>query len=192
MRPRSRMAVSAAAGLALALSVSGCEWFRTMSDPADIQPHEREPWPPPALSIPLGGGPAFDLVTVDQVGLVNPQPADSGSLARGRATYDDYCAVCHGPDGGGDGSISGIFPAIPPIGTASVAGRSDAYIYALIAQGRGLMPEYSRIPSAERWDVVNFVRSLPRMEPAAAGAAAADTTGAGTAPAPADTTAGAP
>ncbi|HUP20892.1 MAG TPA: cytochrome c [Gemmatimonadota bacterium] len=182
MRPRSRAALRACAAALLALSVGGCEWFMTMSDPPDIQPHEREPWPPPALSIPLDGDPAFDLVNVDQVGLTNPQPADSASLARGRAVYDDFCSVCHGPGGGGDGSISGIFPAIPPIGTAAVADRSDAYLYALITQGRGLMPEYSRIPKEARWDIVNLVRSLPRAEPAAPGAAAAapaDTTGGG-------------
>lgn len=169
--------------LALALALGGCEWFRTMSDPPDIQPHEREPWAPPAASIPLGGDPEFNLADVDQVGLSNPRPADSTSVAVGEAYFRSFCAVCHGATGLGDGSISDKFPAIPALNTPLVVGRSDAYVYALITQGRGLMPEYSRIPRTARWDIVNFVRTFPaapaEVAPDAA-AAVPDTTGGGT------------
>jgi mono/diheme cytochrome c family protein len=42
-----------------------------------------------------------------------------------------------------------------------VAGYSDAYIYAMIRVGRGLMPEYgSRISHFDRWHIVNYVRQL--------------------------------
>lgn len=161
MPRRSAAILRAAAVLALALSTGGCEWFRTMSDPADIQPHERAPWPPAPNSIPLNGDPAYDLTTIDAVGIANPRAASDASVAAGADWYRVYCSVCHGPGGQGDGSISGIFPAIPPIDTPAVAARSDAYLYALITQGRGLMPEYSRIPPGARWNIVNFVRSLP-------------------------------
>ena len=38
---------------------------------------------------------------------------------------------------------------------------SDGYLFALITQGRGLMPGYARIDRATRWDLVNYLRSLP-------------------------------
>jgi hypothetical protein len=53
------------------------------------------------------------------------------------------------------------FPAIPAIATAKVAGYTDPYIFALISKGRGLMPEYSRISPTARWDIVNYLRTLP-------------------------------
>ncbi len=186
MRRRSGALLRVVAVAGLVAGVSGCEWFKTMSDPADIQPHEAAPWPPAAGSVPLDGGPEYTLATVNDVGLENPKAADSTSVAAGAEWYRNFCTVCHGPGGQGDGSISGIFPAIPPIDTPTVAGHSDAYLYGIITQGRGLMPEYSRIPPAARWDIVNFVRSLPTRTDATAAPAAAAT------PAAADTAAEAP
>ena len=38
---------------------------------------------------------------------------------------------------------------------------SDAYLYAMIRVGRGLMPEYgSRVTHFDRWHIVNYVRQL--------------------------------
>ena len=39
-------------------------------------------------------------------------------------------------------------------------GRTDGYLYGMIRNGRGLMPNYVRIEDADRWDVVNYVRAL--------------------------------
>jgi hypothetical protein len=68
--------------------------------------------------------------------------------------------VCHGAAGRGDGPLTKRFPAIPAIATAQVVGYTDAYVFALISKGRGLMPEYSRIPISARWDIVNYTRTL--------------------------------
>lgn len=161
------------AAAAIAVSAGACEWFNTMADPVDIQPHEREPIAPPEGSIPLHGLPAFTLADADTMLGPNPQPADSASVAIGAAYFHNFCEVCHGPTGLGNGPISDKFPAIPAIATDKVAGYSDQYIFALITQGRGLMPDYGRIPRTARWDVVRFVRTLRAQ------VAAADTTGTG-------------
>lgn len=166
----------------VALSAGACEWFSTMSDPAAIQPHERKPWAPPEGSIPLDGEPAFTLADVDEV-LTNPVAADSTSLAMGEAWYNTYCSVCHGVTGLGNGPLSERFPAIPAIATTKVDTMTDPYVYALITQGRGLMPEYSRIPETARWHIVNYLRTLGTAGDAgvAPRPAAADTTSAATA-----------
>ena len=165
------------------LVAAGCEWFSTMADPASIQPHEFEPLQAPDHAVPLGGLPEFDLVTAEGL-LTNPRPADSASVASGEAYYRNFCYVCHGPDGRGAGPVSRVFPAIPAINTPRVAGYSDAYLFALISKGRGLMPDYSRIPVPARWDLVNYVRSLPT-----GGATPGPPSPGTTAPASADTTA---
>ena len=187
-----RRSVLLAVGLALPLA--GCEWFSTMSDPPSIDPHERQPLLAPVNAVPLNGLPVFDLTNADDR-VSNTQPSSPASLESGRAWYDTYCAVCHGRTGRGDGPLTRRFPAIPSIATERVAGYTDPYIFALIAKGRGLMPEYSRIPVTARWDIVNYLRTLP-LGPATvsttegtatpAVATPADTTG------PADTTTGAP
>jgi len=37
---------------------------------------------------------------------------------------------------------------------------ADGYIFGMIRNGRGLMPTYNRIEEPDRWDIVNYVRSL--------------------------------
>lgn len=179
--------------IAVAASAGACEWFSTMSDPAAIQPHEREPLAPPEGSIPLGGDPEYTLADAEGV-LEKPFASDSASVAIGEAYYRTYCSVCHGATGLGNGPISDIFPAIPAIATPTVAGMSDAYLYALITRGRGLMPDYGRIPKAARWHIIDYVRTMGEAggaatDTSARGATSAETSAGGAAPA--DTTTGA-
>jgi len=113
------------------------------------------------LGVPGVGGPAIQ-------GLVNPtNPAAPESLARGEELYMRWCVVCHGPAGVGTGAyIAAFHPALPAfnLSGAQVAAYSDAYIYAMIRVGRGLMPEYgSRIAHFDRWHIVNYVRQLQRQ-----------------------------
>jgi hypothetical protein len=41
-----------------------------------------------------------------------------------------------------------------------VKARTDGHIYTTIRYGRRRMPTYGRIPSRDRWDIVNYVRYL--------------------------------
>lgn len=143
----------------LAVPLAACEWFSTMSDPPSIDAHERAPLLAAEHSVPLEGLPDYDLTNADQR-VSNPRPSSPASLEMGRAYYETFCAVCHGVAGRGDGPLTKRFPAIPAIATAQVAGYTDPYVFALISKGRGLMPEYSRIPISARWDIVNYTRTL--------------------------------
>ncbi|MBM4183301.1 MAG: hypothetical protein FJ207_03645 [Gemmatimonadetes bacterium] len=110
------------------------------------------------LGVPGVGGPAIQ-------GMVNPtNPTDPESLARGEEMYMRVCVVCHGPAGVGTGAyIAALHPVLPAYNLSGpqVAAYSDAYIYAMIRVGRGLMPEYgSRISHFDRWHIVNYVRQL--------------------------------
>ncbi len=110
------------------------------------------------LGVPGVGGPVIQ-------GLVNPtDPASPESLARGEEIYLRFCVVCHGPDGvGANAYIAAYHPTLLAYNLSGeqVAAYSDAYIYAMIRVGRGLMPAVgSRITHFDRWHVVNYVRQL--------------------------------
>jgi mono/diheme cytochrome c family protein len=95
--------------------------------------------------------------------LVNPRPADFASLQNGQVKYLTYCSPCHGTTGLGNGPVSatggGPFAGVLPV-VGVVKARSDGHIYTTIRQGRRRMPPYTRIPSDDRWDIVNYVRYL--------------------------------
>jgi mono/diheme cytochrome c family protein len=150
--------------------------FAFMHSSPGFDPQENpRPAPPgsvPFLS-PLGDidPPLGPLVTEDELQAYaawlgeNPVPAtDSGMLELGRVMYERHCFVCHGATGRGDGPIirPGGFPLATNLVEDGVAlGRSDAYMYAVIRAGRGLMPAYgARITVSERWAIVNHVRVL--------------------------------
>jgi cytochrome c553 len=110
------------------------------------------------LGVPGVGGPVIQA-------MVNPiARTDAAALARGQELYQRFCIVCHGPDGvGANANIAQLHPVLPAYNLSGpiVAAYSDAYLYAMIRVGRGLMPEYgSRISHFDRWNVVNYVRQL--------------------------------
>lgn len=93
----------------------------------------------------------------------NPIPADVTSLQRGAILYDIHCALCHGTEGTGDGPLAIYFERTPE---NLVAGRAaaefDGSVYLAIFQGFGEMPGLAEnLTVRERWDVINYVRTLP-------------------------------
>ena len=90
------------------------------------------------------------------------------AIVRGKALYDRYgCAVCHGPEGRGDGPVSrSITP--PPRDFRDVEafekGRSLGAISETIRVGveqKGVgMPGYPYIPESERRAIGAYVASL--------------------------------
>jgi hypothetical protein len=59
-------------------------------------------------------------------------------------------------------SLQGPLAGVLPIAVA--AARSDGHVYTTIRYGRRRMPSYGRIPSADRWDLVNYIRYLNRQK----------------------------
>ena len=96
----------------------------------------------------------------------NPVPATAASVNAGRATFDTYCALCHGTDGKGNGPLAQADAKPQDLTDAAwVFGSTDGEIFDLI--GRGLVGPPVRMPAfkatlSERdlWNVVNFLRSL--------------------------------
>ena len=98
----------------------------------------------------------------DDAAGTQPYPVDGQLLARGKERYGIYCLPCHSPVGDGDGRIVRRgFPAPPSYHIARLRAAPDRYIYDVISQGYGAMAPYAdRIPPADRWAIVAFVRAL--------------------------------
>ncbi len=166
----SRRAAAATVAVALGLAASGCTtrdntiakiwWFTTMAEQPSVRPFEMPRTPPPG-SVPITGEEdSLDLLT-GVTGLVNPVPRSAASLQRGQMLFDTYCIVCHGPAGHADGTVVPKFVPPPDLTLDVSKQRSDGYIYAMIKQGRGIMPKYGdKIRGVDRWNVVNYVRKL--------------------------------
>jgi hypothetical protein len=153
------------------------DWFPQMKWQPAVQAFESvghegrvAPFLPPEGSIPIDGIEAPIPLDHDLVAdaLVNPQPMSLESLENGRQQFATFCATCHGEGGLGDGAVSmtgaiqgplgGVLALAGPASIARV--RSDGHIYTTIRHGRRRMPAYQRIPSADRWDIVNYIRYL--------------------------------
>ena len=99
---------------------------------------------------------------------VNPLSGDMSPevLTLGRTKYDIYCALCHGPTGHNDGTVTGFMPVKPRVLASDEArAYSDGRISVVITAGRGGMGSYAgQIPDARaRWAVVNYVRSIQKQ-----------------------------
>lgn len=173
-----------AAALALVAMVAGCTreqwhrfpspddlvaavpWFSVMHRGIAIQPYKM-PLQPVDGAVPITGRevvpPAVpqDQMQLDR--LVNPTQVTAESLERGRARYEIYCTVCHGAEGLGDGPVArSLANAVRNLTDDRVVRSSDGWVYGVITNGFGaLMPAYgSRITSADRWHIVNYMRTL--------------------------------
>ena len=165
-----------AARFAPVVLLAACSWFTDFKQQPKI-----DPWETPSDTIPFRGNPQgsvpitgsaapgfeYDRTPMPQTitlmaNIRNPVPADSASVSRGRVQFQINCAVCHGPLGMANGPATKYGMAGIAIGAGSNAALNltDGYIFGMIRNGRGLMPTYNRIEEMDRWDIVNYLRSI--------------------------------
>jgi len=141
-------------------------WFAVMHKGIAIQPYKM-PLQPVEGTVPITGVEYVPAAVPQNKaaldGLVNPTVMTAESLERGRERYDIYCAVCHGAEGAGNGPVAPkLANAVRNLNDQRVLDSSDGWIYGVIVNGYGaLMPGYgSRITTEDRWNIVNYVRTL--------------------------------
>jgi mono/diheme cytochrome c family protein len=117
----------------------------------------------PRMLPPEGAVPVQGLSIVPDEFPANPVPPDETSLQRGAILYGIHCQVCHGAQGHGDGPLVKYFNRTPQNLTAEqITGEFDGSVYLTIVQGFGQMPSLAEnLTPRERWDVINYVRTLP-------------------------------
>ena len=91
-----------------------------------------------------------------------PFPITRPVLERGQQRFDIYCAPCHDRLGDGDGMIVRRGYRHPPsYHIARLRAVPDGYIFDVITNGFGAMPDYAaQIPVRDRWAIVAYVRAL--------------------------------
>lgn len=94
----------------------------------------------------------------------NPIAATHESIAAGQKIYSKTCAMCHGKSGDADGPAVielNIHPA--KLSDPKVAAESDGALFWKITTGKKPMPGYGkRISETDRWNLVNYVRTLSK------------------------------
>ena len=135
------------------------------------------PRPVPAQSIPVEGA----AYIPGEGAPVNPVPADDASIARGAQLFAIHCQMCHGAEGQGNGTISAFLVKKKPASLTSelVQSKTDGSLFLTITNGifnpnnslfpdvqfSGQMPPLNEnLTVRERWDVVNFIRTLKPAE----------------------------
>ena len=89
----------------------------------------------------------------------NPTTATPDSIANGRKMYNIYCAACHGQDGKAGTPVTMKGMPAPAI-DSMIPVFSEAHFYNKIRYGGPLMPAYGfQTSQAERWDIVNYLKS---------------------------------
>ena len=170
------LGVLVAALMLFSYDVIKIDWISFM----EIQPSydtQEQPRKVPAQSIPVEGA-AF----IPGAGApLNPVPADEISIARGAQLFSIHCQMCHGEAGEGNGTIAAFLVKKKPadLGSELVQSNSDGSLFLTISNGvfnpnntlfpgvefSGQMPPLNEnLTVRERWDVVNFIRTLKAAE----------------------------
>jgi mono/diheme cytochrome c family protein len=160
--------VLAAAGILLGITlifsydIIKIDWPSFM----EIQPSYKQmedPLPVPARSIPIEGP-----IEIPGLGAPeNPTKADDASITRGKELFRINCQMCHGETAQGNGPIAPFLANKPADLTSPVVqSKSDGSIFLTISNGiSGKMPPLNEnLTVPERWDVVNYVRTLKAPE----------------------------
>lgn len=164
---------SAAAVIAAAVWLTACR--QDMHDQPRYRPLEQSEFFADGRSArPIPAG------TVARNAVLQPGPAETGTddagrfvdalpvtltrdlVMRGRQRFEIYCSPCHGLNGDGNGMVAlRGFRAPPSLLTDRVQRMPAGYIFAVITNGFGGMPDYSeQVRAADRWAITTYIRAL--------------------------------
>jgi len=117
-----------------------------------------------ALALACLGGVTMAQGNPDAAAAENPVASAPESIAAGQASYNQYCASCHGRTAEG-GVGSDLIPDAPDLTDETWDhGSTDGNIFDAIKNG--VPPNFDMIPWSNRladediWNVVNYLRSL--------------------------------
>ena len=111
-------------------------------------------------------------VPSDIKSMASPVATSSEAMLTGMRHFARYCALCHGNDGGGQGTAygRGFFPKAPDMKSAATQRLTDGELFYIIENGVRFtgMPAFgtgTADPKGETlvWQLVQFIRHLPDL-----------------------------
>ncbi len=164
--------VLGAAGMLFTYDVIKLDWIVFMEVQESFGEAEN-PLPVPPRSVPIQGAAYLSDANGEAIPPENPVEANESSIARGAILYEYNCTMCHGA-GDGKGPIGAFLIEKKPadLTSALVQDQSDGELFLTLTNGKGLMP-YMRenLTVRDRWDVVNYIRTLKNTGAPAEGGA---------------------
>lgn len=143
----------------LAFDVIKFDFIGFMEIQSSFGPMEK-PLQVPEKSIPIEGAAYIPGLGAPE----NPIEADEVSTERGRILFSINCAQCHGATGEGNGPIAPFLVTKKPADLTSqvTQDKNDGTLFLTISTGvPGAMPALNEnLNVRDRWDVVNYLRTL--------------------------------
>lgn len=109
--------------------------------------------------------------------LKNPLARTDESMAEGKRLYGNYCLMCHGSTGQGDGPVvQNNGPKPPAYNSEQLKTLSEGKMFHSIHYGKNMMGSHaSLLTASQRWMIIQYVQTLQNSGTAVA-AAPADST----------------
>ena len=155
--------------LLVAACLAGCE--QKMADAPRRDPYEPSPLFADGTSARLPPkGTVAAAADLAPVAAALPAELPMAMLQRGRERYGIFCSPCHDYTGHGNGRVvQRGFPHPPDFHSAGLRQADDRLFFDTITHGYGAMYPYaSRVPVADRWAIVAYIRALQLSEDAPA------------------------
>lgn len=94
----------------------------------------------------------------------NPLEHDSAAIVAGKKLFGQHCAQCHG-------AVAEGGKKAPSLHIAEVQNATPGALFWILSNGivRRGMPDWSKLPEAQRWQITSYIRSLrhaPMSQPA--------------------------
>jgi mono/diheme cytochrome c family protein len=85
-------------------------------------------------------------------------------VGNAKKNIETNCVTCHGAGGKGDGPAAAALPPPKPADwtSAKIAAESDGELFWKISNGRGAMPPWKHLPDKDRWEIINYIRTLQK------------------------------
>ncbi len=161
------------AAMSVGVSSQPFSCYPRMRDQPSIKPFERQMPEVPRNRIPYQSPVALPLTEEQAASAANPVIPTPQAISLGRIYYGYYCAMCHGAQGRGEGSVGVSYVPMASDLTASEAlGESDGELAYAMVSGEGHEPVLeATVPLARRWHIVLYLRSLSAARHSERGAA---------------------
>jgi mono/diheme cytochrome c family protein len=149
----------------IAGGLGGCDYGR-MKEQEAVQTYKAKVPEMPAGVIPIAGGLQAGRETGPQ-GLKNPLTFSPASVSRGKEAFGHYCAMCHGKQGDGNGTVGQSFAPLPSdLRGPPVQAQEDGKLFYTITFGVRRHPGLGfMITEEDRWSLVHYIRALGGKTP---------------------------